>query len=227
MSNEDLSRRDALSGGAAAVLAGVGTALAVSTVGRDAHAQVADVTALNALLRAEYDAILTYQAAENYLMTPDMTDPDRGSAATVAAVCALFRGHHNDHATRLSTLITSLMGTPVSRGSVLTPMLPAGFTATVMKLIKLAANKEKAAAIAYTTALKTLSSVTAADLTAAIGGVETQHFIVLYLTAKNVFTIPAMGGMVNALCPRPFVSLSDASASAQTLASVNNIPFMP
>ena len=225
MSNEDLSRRDALGGGAAAVLAGVGAALAVTTVGREANAQVADAAKLNTLLRAEYDAILTYGVAEGYLMNPDMTDSDRGAAAIVREVCTYFKSHHTQHAERLATLVMSLGGTPVGRGEVLTPTLPMPFRATVMNLIKLAANKEKKAAIEYVKTLQSISSATAAELVAAIGGVETQHFVMLYLVAKNGFTVQSMMPMVQALAPRPFVALADASASASTLAGLPAIEF--
>lgn len=226
MANEELSRRNALGGGAA-VLAGVGAALAVSAAGREASAQTSasDAAKLNALLRAEYDAFLTYGVADSYLMNPDMTDSDRGTAAIVRDVFNHFKEHHTAHAARLSTLIMTLGGTPVSRGEVLQATLPTGFRATVMNLIKLGANKEKRAAIEYVRAQQTISTATAADLAAAIGGVETQHFIALYLVAKNVFTIQSMMPMVQALAPQPFVSLSDATASGSTLAGLTNIPF--
>ena len=229
MSNEDLSRREALGGGTAAVLAGLGAAVAVSGVGREAQAQPSpsDAAKLNTLLRAEYDAILTYGIAETYLMSPDMTDAQRAQAATVREVVSYFKEHHTAHAARLSTLVTTLGGTPVGRGEVLQATIPAGFRATVDNLIKLAANKEKRAAIEYIRALQTISSATAAELVAAIGGIEAQHFIALYLVGKRVFEIPAMMPMVQALAPRPFVALTDATATASTLAGLDNIPFRP
>jgi hypothetical protein len=227
MSNEDLSRREALGGGTAAVLAGLGVAAAAATFGGEAHAQTSasDAAKLNTLLRAEYDAILTYGIAETYLMSPDGSDAQRAQAPIVREVASYFKEHHTAHAARLSTLVTTLGGTPVGRGEVLQATIPTGFRATVSNLIKLAANKEKKAAIEYVRALQTISTATAADLVAAVGGVEAQHFIALYLVGKGVFEIQAMMPMVQALSPRPFVSLADASATGSTLAGLDNIPF--
>ena len=56
MADQDLSRRDALSGGAAAALVGAGAALALVAQGRDAHAQgMGDITAVLSVLVAGSD----------------------------------------------------------------------------------------------------------------------------------------------------------------------------
>lgn len=224
MSNDDLSRRDALTSGAAAALVGVGAALAVSAVTRDAHAQnAADATALNGLLRAEYEAIRAYDTAIGYLMSPPMTDPGASLGPAAAAVANRFRAQHRDHATALIPLVTAAGGTPVNESTVLfTP--PAGLSLSVSNLIRLAANKEKAAAIAYTNALRTLSTQGAAEVVAAIGGVETQHFIVLYLLAKGIAQ-PGMNAatMTNAIVPSSFVSIE--ANPAASLDSVADLAF--
>jgi hypothetical protein len=225
MSNDDHSRRDALGTGAAAIVAGVGAALAVSTMGRDAEAQTspADATKLNALLRAEYDAILTYGAAESYLMMPDPSDDLRAIAPKVLIVARSFREDHTAHVAKLQALVTMLGGTPLGRGEVVTPMLPAGFRATVINLLRLASDKEKKAAIAYTDTLKTISTSAAAELVAAIGGVEAMHFTLLYLAAKNILIPGMMDAALASLAPAPFVALSDASATAQTISDPRTI----
>lgn len=224
MSNDDLSRRDALTRGAAAALAGIGTALAVSTITRDAHAQnAADVTALNGLLRAEYEAIRAYDTAYGYLMNAPMTDPGAAQGPAAAAVVNRFRAQHRDHAGALAPLVTAAGGTPVNEATVLfTP--PAGFSLSVSNFIKLAANKERAASIAYTNALRTISSQSAAEVVAAIGGNETQHFIVLYLLAKGIAQ-PGMNAatMIDAISPKSFVSIE--ANPAGSLDSVADLAF--
>lgn len=231
MSNDDLSRRDALNGGAAALALGVGAALAVTALPRDAQAQsAADVMKLNALLTAEYDAILTYTAAIGYLGAPDMGDPARAAAPAVLQVATAIRADHTAHAEKLQGIImNTLQGTPVSRGSVVTPTLPPRFTLTVGNILKLGSNKEKAAAVVYMETLKTVSNATAAELTAAIGGIESMHFIVLFLAAKGIVAPNAMIDMMmlRDLAPRSFVALADPAAAPTTLSSLTNFAFAP
>ncbi|MFO0646757.1 MAG: ferritin-like domain-containing protein [Polyangiales bacterium] len=225
MSNDELSRRETLSGGAA-LLAGVGAALAVSAVTRDAEAQsAADVMVLNALLRAEYEAQQAYDSAIGYFGSPAMDDPARSLGAAAGLVATHYRSQHLDHGMRLARLITSLQGTPISQSSVIfTPPTAMGFTRTVQNYLRLACNAEKAAAIAYTNALKSLTNVTAAELAAAIGGVETQHFIVIYLLLKNVAT-PGMAAatMASELSPRSFVAITGETTD---LSSVPDFAFV-
>ncbi len=224
MSNDDLSRRDTLSGGAA-LLAGVGAALAVSAVTRDAHAQnAADVMVLNALLRAEYEAQQAYDGAIGYFGSPASDDPARTMAPAAALVAMHYRSQHVNHGERLARLIMSLQGTPISQSSVVwTPPTTMGFTRTVQNYLRLACNAEKGAAIAYTNALKTLSNTTAAELAAAIGGVEAEHFIVIYLLLKGVAT-PGMAAatMTSELSPRSVVAITGETAD---LTSVPDFTF--
>jgi len=225
MSNEDLSRRDALGGGAAALLAGVGAALAVSAAGREAEAQGAgDAAVLNTLLRAEYDAIRTYEAASGSLGMPDMADPDRALGPAAALIAGHYLAQHRDHATRLRDMIMSMQGTPVDQSTILF-MAPAGFRLTVRNILRLACNKEKGAAIAYMNSLKTLSSQAAAELAAAIGGVETQHFIVIYLLLKGAAGPGMMAAsMISEVSPRAIVGVTGDSMG---LAGVPDFTYMP
>lgn len=224
MSNEELSRRETLSGGAA-LLAGVGAALAVSAVTRQAEAQsAADIMVLNALLRAEYEAQQAYDSAIGYFGSPAMDDPARSLAPAAGLVAAHYRSQHLDHGMRLSRLITSLQGTPISQSAVIfTPPTAMGFTRTVQNYLRLACNAEKGAAVAYTNALKSLTNLTAAELAAAIGGVETQHFIVLYLLLKGVAQ-PGMAAatMASELSPRSVVAITGETAD---LSSVPDFTF--
>lgn len=187
MTDQDLSRREALRGGAAATLVGAGAALALMTKGRDAHAQSAgDVNALNALLRLEYEAQQAYDLANGYLATPSADDPQRVVGMAAVAMTQRFRAQHGDHATRLTSLVRNFQGMPLSESTVVfTPPTAMGFTRTVANFLRLACNRERTAAVAYVDALKTLSNATAAELVAGIAGVHTQRFIVLYLLLKQ------------------------------------------
>lgn len=224
MSNDELSRRNALTGGVG-FLAGVGAALAVSTMSRDAEAQgTGDVAVLNNLLRAEYLAQQAYDGATGFFSRVPMEDPDRGLAAAAGLVGDHFRSQHADHATRLRTLIMSQQGMPVSE-SMVSFTLPNPFNRTVRNFLRLACNAEKRAAIDYVNALKTLSNPTAAELAAAIGGVETQHFITLYLLLKGVAQPgPAAAMMVNEISPRSVVAITGES---NDLNNIPDFPFMP
>lgn len=214
--SDSQSRRDLLVGGAA-----LAAGLAVATATRDANAQTGDVASLNALLTAEYQAIAAYTVGIGVFSSPPTGDPNASVAPVAASIATHFKSQHQDHATKLAALITSLQGTPVSQATVLfTP--PMGFTATVINVIKLAANLEKGAAIAYITALKTISAATNAEVVAAIGGVETQHFIVLFLLANGLITPGAMAAsMANSVVPESFVtSVGAGTTGLDTLADI-------
>jgi hypothetical protein len=199
---DQVSRRGVLAGGAVAV-AGValGTALNPAT----AHAQpMGDVGILNALLAAEYNAIKAYDAGAGILMAPPAMDPLVAVAPVALAVALRFQSQHREHAAKLASMITAMGGTPVAEASVMFTA-PAGFRASVANVLKLAANAEKGAAISYASVQKNLTSQTSAEVVAAIGGVETQHFITLYLLANGV-VVPGMMAMVTDIVPQAFVS---------------------
>jgi hypothetical protein len=225
MSNQEPSRRDALRGGTS-LLAGAGVALAASAIGREAQAQgTGDVATLNGLLRAEYEAQQAYDLAAGYLMNPDMADPGIATAPVARLVAGLYRSQHSDHSGRLVRLIQSLQGTPVPQAMVVFAP-PATFTRTTLNFVRLACNKEKAAAIAYVNALKTLANATAAELAAAIGGVETQHFIALHLLLKGVVGAgPAAMTMINELSPRAVVAIEGESADLSTVSDFAYTPL--
>jgi hypothetical protein len=219
MSDEHVSRRRALTGGAAAIV-GVSAALAVSAVSRSAHADNAsDATALNATLTKAYEIIAVYDGAIGFL-----GDPMMPMGATGAALLTHFRQQHRDEAAQLSTQIMALGGTPVTSGSVNPPANPTGFMRTIPNYLKYAANLERAAAVANVARLNTIGSKDAAELVAAIVGTQTQHWTVLYLLARGIAGPgPMAASMLNEICPRSFVSLE--SAPAASLTSVADLTF--
>jgi hypothetical protein len=180
MTQQGLTRREALVR-AAATAAGIGLLATVSLKARLAHAKIdptpdpaADVVVLNALLNAEYDAIATYTAGAGILTN----DANKAGSEVAVLVATHFLAQHQQHRDALKGLITKLGGTPAEDNP--TPTLPASFTAiaepTTVDVLKLAADK----------VVGSLSTQTAAGLAASIGGVETQHFVVLYLLALGL-----------------------------------------
>lgn len=219
MSDEHVSRRKALTGGAAA-LAGVTAALAVSAVTRSAHADNAtDATALNAVLTKAYEIVAVYDAAIGFLSDPAMPE-----GATAGALLTHFRQQHRDEATRLGTQVTALGGTPVSSGSINAPANPMGFSRSVANYLKYAANLERQASVANVARLNAIGNKDAAELVAAIVGTQTQHFTVLSLLARGIAGPGAMAaGMIGEIVPRAFVSIEDAPAVGLT--SVADLTF--
>lgn len=221
--SEEQSRRDAFQK-AIAFAAGVTAAVAVTATSRTANAQAAgEVSTLRALQTAEFDAIRAYMTAEGALATDMPMDPQNSVRTGVIEVARHFRMQHEAHAARLGELITAAGGMPVD-GATIFFMPPPGFRLSIINVIRLGANKEKAAAIAYTEALKTLSTGGSAQVTAAIGGVESQHFLILYLLAKGVVRPgPALMTMVNRLVPTAFVA--SAGGSTTGLETVMDLAF--
>jgi len=195
--------RDRLS--ALGALAAGGAALAVGAFARTASAGD-DVGALNGLLQAEYDAIAAYTAGAGILMSPPANDPLASAAPVVLAVAVHFQSQHKDHAKLLAATVQSLGGKPVDPGSG-TFTAPPGFTPSVLNVIRLAANAEKAAAVAYNEGVKVVSSGDNAEILAAIGGNETQHYVLLSLVAQGIAG-PTATTMANAsdFVPESFVS---------------------
>ncbi|MDB4975592.1 MAG: hypothetical protein JWN48_3933 [Myxococcaceae bacterium] len=211
MIDTELSRRQLLVR-SAATAAGFSLSLSLMAA-QKAHAAVdpvpnpaADNTQLNALLKAEYDAIATYTAGA-MLIAAD-TVADSVTKDTVTKVATHFLSQHQDHANALKALITANGGTPEAQSS--TAKLPKQFTdlakPTTTDVIKLAADKEKAAAYTYALVMQSISTTAAAKLVAAIGGVETQHFIVLYLLAEGLISATAAtNSMATLVVPASFI----------------------
>jgi rubrerythrin len=191
MGIRDINRRQLLVR-AAATAASLSLAVSITAASRKAQAKVQptpnpedDNEILNVLLNAEYDAIATYTAGAGII--DNDTDTPEPTRALVTDVALHFQDQHKAHAAALKKLIEDNDGTPVDDPEA--PTLPDSFpaaTATTTDVLKLAADKEKQAAVAYATVMKSISTQTAAKLVAAIGAVETQHFVVLYLLVEGL-----------------------------------------
>jgi rubrerythrin len=212
MIDSEISRRQLL---VRSAVAAAGLSLSMSILAaRKAHAEVnppedktADNVLLKALLAAEYDAINTYTAGAGIL-----AQPSAGPEATrgiVTKVAVHFQDQHKDHAAALKALIIANGGSVSDVDETKAPAIPAAFASspkTFLEVIKLAADKEKAAAFTYAKTMETISTRAAAKLIAAIGGVETQHFVVLYLLANGVISANTKTGTDAALVvPASFV----------------------
>lgn len=166
---------------------------------------VKDNELLNALLAAEFDAIATYSAGA-MLIAADAVTP-AATKKLVTDVAVHFQTQHKEHAAALSKLITDNKGTPVA--DTMTPSLPASFVASpkdTTAVMKLAADKEKAAAFTYTQVMAQISTSTAAKLVASIGAVETQHFVVLYLLIEGLIAATDKAAMSPSLVvPAAFI----------------------
>ena len=190
MKIRDMSRREMLLR-AAITAASLNIATALTTVARNARADedesdpADDNEHLNAALAAEYDAIATYGTAAT-IIAADASTP-KATRDVVAGLGAHFRAQHVEHAAALDKFIKMNGGAPIADPA--TPCLPASFPATTAKtsdVIKLAADKEKHAAVAYASAIGKVGTATAAELLASIGAVETQHFVLLYALAEDL-----------------------------------------
>jgi Ferritin-like domain len=208
MNNSELSRRQMLVRSAATA---TGLSLSMSMLAaRRAQAEVnpprnpsADNGLLNALLAAEYDAIATYTAGAG-IITAD-TATDAGVKDTVVKVAVHFQDQHKQHAAALKALIEANSGTAVADS--MKASLPASFKGSdTVSVIKLAADKERAAAFTYAQVLNNISTAAAAKLVASIGAVESQHFVVLYLLAEGLIAGNAKtNSMASLVVPAGFI----------------------
>ena len=188
----------------------------------------ADVDNLNALLKAEYMAIDAYSQGAVVLTQQKnngATQADRDLAALVLAVAVEFQADHKAHAALLAKTVKDLNGTPVAEAdSKFT--LPADFKASTVNVMKLAANAERNAAIAYNRVVSTLSTSTLRFLGASIEGDETQHFMVLYALIEGL-AVPtsALTPSMNAdqVVPRAFVSSTVDQGGAEGLQSEKDL----
>jgi rubrerythrin len=211
MEIDELTRRQLLVR-SAATAASLSLAMSMLSAARTAQAKVdpppsptADNNLLNALLAAEYDAIATYTAGAGVIdgdtVTPQTT------RATVKSVAVHFQDQHKQHAAALAALITANGGIPAQNSGVAS--IPASFSSAspdTIAVIKLAADKEKAAAFTYAAVVQNLSTQAAAKLAASIGGVESQHFVVLYLLAEGLITATdKTGTSPNLVVPAAFI----------------------
>jgi ferritin-like protein len=206
------TRREAVLG----TLAGLGAG-ALLLAGRAARAQSNDDTAvLKALIKAERNAIKTYEAGAGVLDAATNMDPLFAFQGVVKAIALHFRAQHVDHEAKLVKYLTTQGGTDdVGAGSA---QIPTGFVGNIKNVIDLASNAEKAAAIAYTDVQKSLNAANNAELAAAIGADETQHYVVLQLVARGLVVPPdsvknmtaaQLEGVAKKFAPRSFAVAID------------------
>jgi rubrerythrin len=213
MHSSELSRRQLLAR-TAVTATGLSLSMSMLAAARKAKAEVnpprnptADNAPLNALLAAEYDAIATYTAGAG-IVTADTVTP-AGAKDTVLKVAVHFQNQHKQHAAALKALIEANGGTPVADMN--KASIPASFTNAspppdTLAVLKLAADKERAAAFTYAQVMQNLSTAAAAKLAASIGGVESQHFVVLYLLIEGLIAPNAnTNSMANLVVPADFI----------------------
>lgn len=181
----DVTRRDAV----LRAIAGFGLG-AIALRSATAHAQSADdLAVLKALIKAERNAIKTYEAGAGVIDAATSSDPLFSFAGIVKAIALHYRQQHVDHELKLVKYLVNQGGADdVGAGAA---QIPSGFVGNIKNVIDLATNAEKAAAIAYTDVQKSISRAENAELAAAIGADETQHFVVLQLVARGFVVPPA------------------------------------
>lgn len=201
--NDKLSRRHILQG---ATVLGASATLAACGDDEAPAGPNPDIVILNRLLSAEYTAIAAYTAGAMVLTSPPMGDPLAQQSLILRQIATRWQAQHREHAAVLVSAITAIGGTPVTEASVMfTP--PSGFTGTVANVLRLAANLERGAALAYNDAVKSLSSAANRFLSSNIQGDETQHFIVLHSLLQQVAGAgPEIISGINDVVPVPFVS---------------------
>ena len=162
----------------------------------------ADIASLNALVAAEYKAIDAYAQGATVLQA------DSSALGQLSlAVAVEFQKDHSEHVALLVQLVARLGGTPAtSADNKFT--LPTGFNATTMNVLKLAANEERRAAIAYNQVLKGLSSKNHRFIAAAIQGDESAHYAVLVALIEGlaVPTAALTTSVADQVVPRAWAS---------------------
>lgn len=201
-----LGRRSLLKGAATATAALALTeacsAPSTNTDGGDA----VDIAALNALVAAEYKAIDAYAQGAVVLQA------DSSALGQLSlAVAGEFKKDHTEHVALLVQLVAQLGGTPATSADN-TFTLPTGFNATTMNVLKLAANEERRAAIAYNQVLKGLSSQNHRFIAAAIQGDESAHYAVLVALIEGlaVPTAALTTAVADQVVPRAWASNTSA-----------------
>jgi len=142
----------------------------------------ADIAPLNALLKAEYNAITAYTAGAGLIAEAAKADPLYALRDVVTEVALSIQAQHRLHAQALVDAIGELGGTPVQEADVAAKFAPPSTLVgnpTISNVLKFAATAERGAAVAYNQVLAGLESSKLRFLASAIEGDESQHFIVL------------------------------------------------
>lgn len=162
--------------GGAAAIAGAGGEGGTSA-GPDA-----DITPLNALLAAEYNAITAYTAGAGLINNAPATDPLYPLRAEIIAIAVSIQTQHKLHAQALVEAIEALDGTAVEEADIAAEFDPPRALVqnpSISNVLKFAASAERGAAVAYNQVLSGLEDAQLRFLATSIEGDESQHFIVL------------------------------------------------
>src|SRR6185436_180611 len=136
MSDTMKSRREALFDAVAGIGAG---ALLLVAKGASA-ANDDDLTVLKALIKAERNAIKTYEAGAGVIDAATSADPMFAYQGIVKAIALHFRAQHVDHEAKLVKYLTTQGGTDdVGAGSA---QIPTGFVGNIKNVVDLASNAE-------------------------------------------------------------------------------------
>lgn len=162
---------------------GRGGAPAVAGAGGEGGTGVgpdADITPLNALLTAEYNAIAAYTAGAGLIDEAPDSDALYGLRAEIIAIAVSIQTQHKLHAQALVEAIEGLNGTPVEEADIeFEPPAALVRNPTITNVLKFAASAERGAAVAYNQVLAGLEDAQLRFLASSIEGDESQHFIVL------------------------------------------------
>ncbi|MGQ0506781.1 MAG: ferritin-like domain-containing protein [Myxococcaceae bacterium] len=206
--DKQLKRRAFLRGSAAVAGAGLAVSACGTNTTMDDAAKQKEITQLNALLTAEYKALDAYAQGAAVLTAEknDMTktQAQRDLASLVLAVAGEFIKDHTAHAALLDKTVKDLGGAAVAKESAKFT-LPTGFKASTVNVMKLAANEERRAAIAYNGVIKELGTPSNRFISAAIEGDETQHYMVLAALIEGL-AVPTMTIIADQVVPRAFVA---------------------
>jgi hypothetical protein len=142
----------------------------------------ADITPLNALLTAEYNAITAYTAGAGLIDGAPANDPLYPLRAEIIAIAVSIQTQHKLHAQALVEAIEALNGTAVEEADVAAEFEPPAalvLNPSITNVLKFAASAERGAAVAYNQVLAGLEDAQLRFLASSIEGDESQHFIVL------------------------------------------------
>jgi hypothetical protein len=139
------------------------------------------------------------------LLDAGPADPLAGLKSVALAIAARFAAHHHEHATQLAAVIRGAAATPIVYDDVRFTM-PSNYPPSITNAIRILANVERRASVLYTRSLGSGDSRLAAQLVASIGGVQTQHFIVLSLLAQGIIApADATLALADQIVPAAFV----------------------
>ena len=220
---EGCSSRGGGSGGGVEDASTDGTVVGDGSAAADAGPDP-DIAQLNGLLDVELRLLATCDAARSDIRQASNADPQAAFGLVLDTVLAQWLTHHRAHAAALGAAVSALGGTP--RMVATTQYAPPpGYTASINDALRLVANAERAAAVAYNEGVERLRAATSRALVANIEADETQHFATLYALLQGALA-PGMAlitGGVTDIVPAAFVT---AVGGASSLQMVPDLPYL-